>query len=73
MPALKELMKKSGQQGMKTFDQALYELYKSGEITYDDALHYADSANEVRLMVKLKDGDVGADGALDGVSLVEAE
>jgi twitching motility protein PilU len=70
---LKELMKKSGQQGMKTFDQALYELYKAGEITYDDALHYADSANEVRLMVKLKDGEVSADTALNGISLVDTE
>jgi twitching motility protein PilU len=70
---LKELMKKSGQQGMKTFDQALYELYKAGEITYDDALHYADSANEVRLMVKLKDGDVDAGSALSGISLVDTE
>ena len=70
---LKELMKKSGQQGMKTFDQALYELYKAGEITYDDALHHADSANEVRLMVKLKDGEVDADTALSGISLVDSE
>ncbi len=70
---LKQLMKKSGQQGMKTFDQALYDLYKADEITYDDALHYADSANEVRLMVKLKDGDVDADGALSGISLVDTE
>jgi twitching motility protein PilU len=70
---IKELMKKSGQQGMKTFDQALYELYKAGEITYDDALHHADSANEVRLMVKLKDGDVSADNALNGISLVDSE
>ena len=70
---LKELMKKSNQQGMKTFDQALYELYKAGEITYDDALHHADSSNEIRLMVKLKDGEVGSDAAMDGISLVETE
>ncbi|NIP17633.1 MAG: type IV pili twitching motility protein PilT, partial [Xanthomonadales bacterium] len=50
---LKELMKQSSQQGMITFDQALFNLYKEGEISYDDALHYADSANEIRLMVKL--------------------
>jgi twitching motility protein PilU len=55
---LKELMKQSTQQGMITFDQALFELYKAGEITYDDALHYADSANEIRLLVKLDESDV---------------
>ena len=48
---LKDLMKKSTQQGMRTFDQALYELYTAGEITYEDAIHHADSANEVRLMI----------------------
>jgi twitching motility protein PilU len=69
---LKELMKRSTQQGMKTFDQALYELYKAGEITYDDAVHYADSANEVRLMVKLNDTDVSNSSAVDGLSLIES-
>jgi len=50
---IKALMKESSEHGMKTFDQALFELYKEGEITRDDALLYADSANEVRLMIKL--------------------
>ncbi|WP_111642090.1 PilT/PilU family type 4a pilus ATPase [Marinimicrobium alkaliphilum] len=50
---LKELMKKSTELGMQTFDQALYELYSSGEITYEDALSYADSPNDLRLMIKL--------------------
>ncbi len=68
---LKDLMKRSNQQGMKTFDQALYELYREGEITQDDAIHYADSANEVRLMIKLKDSDIDASSALEGVTLVE--
>jgi twitching motility protein PilU len=59
---------------MITFDQALFDLYKAGEITYDDALHYADSANEVRLMVKLDSGDVERyASALDGIELVEEE
>lgn len=52
---LKELMMKSGELGMQTFDQALYDLYKAGEITYEDALLYADSANDLRLMIKLGD------------------
>ncbi|AGA89528.1 pilus retraction protein PilT [Thioflavicoccus mobilis 8321] len=51
---LKELMKRSKEQGMMTFDQALFDLYQEGEISYDDALKYADSANEVRLMIKLR-------------------
>ena len=52
---LKDLMKRSTEHGMNTFDQALYQLYKEGEITYDDAIMHADSANEVRLMIKLGD------------------
>ena len=57
---LKSLMKRSTEQGMQTFDQALYNLYTQGEITYEDALLYADSANDLRLMIKLgseTDGD----------------
>lgn len=50
---LKELMGKSTAQGMKTFDQAIYELYCAGEISYEDAIKHADSENEVRLMIKL--------------------
>ncbi len=50
---LKELMKKSNEVGMQTFDQALYDLYDSGEITYEDALAHADSPNDLRLMIKL--------------------
>ena len=50
---LKALMKRSTEQGMQTFDQALYNLYSQGEITYEDALLYADSANDLRLMIKL--------------------
>jgi twitching motility protein PilU len=52
---LKELMKRSTEQGMITFDQALYDAFQRGEITQEDALHHADSANEVRLMIKLGD------------------
>ena len=50
---LKALMKRSTEHGMQTFDQALYNLYSQGEITYEDALLYADSANDLRLMIKL--------------------
>ena len=57
---LKDLMKRSREQGMITFDQALFETYKRGEITQEDALAHADSANEVRLMIKLGDHRPGA-------------
>jgi twitching motility protein PilU len=70
---LKEIMGKSNNLGMRTFDQALYELYKNGEITYDEALHNADSANELRLMIKLdkKMGVNDEDGSqFDGITLV---
>lgn len=50
---LKELISKSNEQGLQTFDQALYKLFKAGEITYEDALLHADSANDLRLMIKL--------------------
>ena len=50
---LKGLMKRSTEQGMQTFDQALYNLYVQGEITYEDALLHADSSNDLRLMIKL--------------------
>lgn len=73
---IKEVMAKSNELGMKTFDQALFDLYEAGLITYEDGLRYADSANELRLRIKLegesaKKGD--AMGGLDGLSLVSKE
>ncbi|SHE20344.1 PilT/PilU family type 4a pilus ATPase [methanotrophic endosymbiont of Bathymodiolus puteoserpentis (Logatchev)] len=50
---LKELMQSSRELGMHTFDQALFDLYSEGKISYDDAINSADSKNEVRLMIKL--------------------
>ena len=50
---LKPLMARSNELGMQTFDQALYKLYSQGEITYEDALAHADSANDLRLLIKL--------------------
>ncbi len=52
---LRDAMKRS-QQGMKAFDHALFELYQNGEISQDEAIHHADSPNEVRLMIKLGKG-----------------
>ena len=50
---IKEIMKKSREQGMQTFDQSLFDLYEAGRISYEDALRFADSMNEVRLAIKL--------------------
>lgn len=70
---LKELMKQSREHGMQTFDQALYDLYRAGKISYEDALHSADSQNEVRLMIKLgQDAAMGQFGqAADGLHILE--
>ena len=71
---LKEVMKESTQLGMRTFDQSLLEQYQAGSISYEDALRYADSANEVRLKIKLSQGGDAhtlAQG-MDGVELVES-
>jgi len=51
---IKEVMKKSRELGMQTFDQALFDLYEAGRISYEDALRFADSTNEVRLQIKLQ-------------------
>ena len=64
---LKELMKKSTEVGMQTFDQALYQLYSSGDITYEEALAHADSANDLRLLIKLAPGE-GAQSLSDAAA-----
>jgi twitching motility protein PilU len=50
---IKEIMKKSRNLGMQTFDQALFDAYESNQITYEDALRNADSLNDLRLQIKL--------------------
>jgi twitching motility protein PilU len=50
---IKELMKRSREQGMQTFDQALFDLYEGFQISYEDALRNADSVNDLRLQIKL--------------------
>lgn len=54
MHAIKEIMSKSKELGMRTFDQALFDLYDTGFIGYDEAIRNADSSNELRLNIKLK-------------------
>ncbi|QJQ07055.1 PilT/PilU family type 4a pilus ATPase [Undibacterium piscinae] len=51
---IKEIMKKSGELGMQTFDQALFDLHEADLISYEDALRNADSVNELRLSIKLR-------------------
>jgi twitching motility protein PilU len=69
---IKNLMKKSGEHDMKTFDQALYELFKEGAITEEEALRNADSPNEVRMLIKLGDGEGEGSaselGSMDNIS-----
>lgn len=71
--SIKEVMEKSNELGMQSFDQALFNLYQAGTINYDDALHHADSANDLRLMIKLRSGDQDGLGALTGVTLAGLE
>ncbi len=70
---MKEVMKKSRESGMQTFDQALFDLYEAGHITYEDGLRNADSVNDLRLQIKLhgsdsKDRDVM--GGIDHLNIV---
>ena len=65
---IKAVMSKSRELGMQTFDQALYDLHKAGQISHADALHYADSPNDLRLMMKLQEGSTGS-GLLSGVTV----
>lgn len=66
---LKELMKRSNEQGMQTFDQALHTLYGRGEITYEDAIAHADSSNDLRLMIKLDKNEGRAPNAAPATGL----
>ncbi|KUM54901.1 MULTISPECIES: PilT/PilU family type 4a pilus ATPase [Rheinheimera] len=69
MGEIKAVMTKSRELGMQTFDQALYDLYQRGQITYADAIHHADSPNDLRLMIKLRSGDTKGAGFLSGVTI----
>ena len=50
---IKEIMKKSRNSGMQTFDQALFDAFESNQINYEEALRNADSINDLRLQIKL--------------------
>jgi twitching motility protein PilU len=72
---IKELMGRSTNLGMKTFDQALFQLYEDGKISYEESLRNADSKNELRLRIKLeskREFQASEDGA-QSLRIVEAE
>ncbi|MDX1269854.1 MAG: ATPase, T2SS/T4P/T4SS family, partial [Oceanisphaera sp.] len=69
MHRLKEVMSKSRELGMQTFDQALFDLYSQNHIGYTEALAYADSPNDLRLMIKLQGGGGMDAGLLDNVTI----
>jgi twitching motility protein PilU len=72
--ALKEVMAKSTELGMQTFDQALFNLYQEGQITYESALASADSANDLRLLIKLSGGaETQSLNPAQGLSLEDSE
>ena len=64
---IKEIMKKSRELGMQTFDQALFDLYEQGRISYEDALRNADSVNDLRLMIKLHSKDAKTKDITSGI------
>lgn len=72
---IKEIMQKSKEQGMQTFDGALYELYVEGLISYDNAIAFAESKNNLRLMIKLNKGadDMGLDDETGGLTFDQEE
>ncbi len=67
--ALKELMERSTELGMQTFDQSLYQLYCDGVISYEHALSHADSQNNMRLMIKMGTQTGGNLGRASGLSI----
>lgn len=66
---LKEAMKKGKESGMQSFDMALYDLYKAGRVNLEQALHHADSPNDLRLMIKLDTNEGSSLGTLSDVSI----
>ncbi len=73
---IKEIMQKSKEMGMQTFDMALFDLYEAGLISYEDAMRNADSMNELRLKIKLEGAESkGKDhlSELDGLSLLSED
>lgn len=69
---LKEIMARSNEDGMQTFDQSLFKAFKAGNITYKSALAHADSMNDLRLMIKLDSGSY-AEESLDAADKLQLD
>ncbi|MGQ0657224.1 MAG: PilT/PilU family type 4a pilus ATPase [Chromatiales bacterium] len=70
---IKEVMSRSNEEGMKTFDQALFDLYETDQVTYEDALRNADSMNELRLRIKLEGKAAKNKDILEGLEHLQIE
>ena len=70
---IKELIAKSNELGMHTFDQALFDLFESGRITYEDALRNADSLNDLRLRIKLESKGTKKEDLMSGLDKLSME
>jgi len=70
---IKSIMAKSNELGMKTFDQALFDLYEDDKITFEDALRNADSMNELRLRIKLEGKESKGKDKMDGLDHLSLE
>jgi len=64
---IKQIMSRSRELGMQTFDQALFDLYEAGQISYEDALRNADSVNDLRLRIKLHGGEAKDRDVMSGI------
>jgi twitching motility protein PilU len=69
---IKDAMAEGNMEGMQTIDQSLFDLYSKGLIDYDNAIAYADSANDLRLRIKMEEIG-GKKDALDGGLKIKAE
>jgi len=70
---MKELIAKSNELGMQTFDQALFNLYEDGQIKYEDALRNADSVNDLRLRIKLEGKESSNADLMEGLDSISME
>jgi len=70
---IKELIAKSNELGMQTFDQALFDLYENNQITYEDALRNADSVNDLRLRIKLEGKESNKTDLMEGLDEISVE
>ena len=70
---IKELIAKSNELGMQTFDQALFDLYEEGKVTYEDALRNADSINDLRLRIKLEGKGSKKEDIMSGIDKLQMQ